>query len=189
MTSGPQVAGGRICEEYPPHSLEPHVLQLFCPVRCPWPAITAHTAPGRRFSPPWNGEEALGAIGSFARARGWRDRGRLGTHSFRRGAAWAATLAGGSFAQLLRARKWRSSAYHQCFDLGREDARAMVSILVGASGDEVPDGHSLPSITLPFQYPEGRPGVKKIPGRRQSMYLKLGGTKYYMGLFFIMSSS
>ena len=50
-------------------------------------------------------------LGSAARQCGWAMPERFGTHSIRREAARAMLEAGGSFAQLLKAGRWHSSAF------------------------------------------------------------------------------
>ena len=54
----------------------------------------------------------------------------------RRGAARAILEAGGSFAQLLRAGQWHSSAFRLYLDLGVEEKKAMAAVLIEASDDE-----------------------------------------------------
>ena len=78
----------------------------------------------------------LSELRYFAEGREWPRANRLGTHSFRRGAARAILEAGGSFAQLLRSGQWHSSAYQLYLDLGHEEATAMASVLVEGSDDE-----------------------------------------------------
>ena len=60
----------------------------------------------------------------------------LQTNLVRPGAARAITLAGRASAQRLMAGKWYSSAYRLYLDLGRKEARATASILIGAPVDE-----------------------------------------------------
>ena len=78
----------------------------------------------------------LSELRYFAAGREWPRAAKLGTHSFRRGAARAILEAGGSFSQLLRSGQWRSSAYQLYLDLGHEEASAMASVLVEGSDDE-----------------------------------------------------
>ena len=75
--------------------------------------------------PGWNGKRALTGLRAFDAGRNWPRGAKLGTHSFRRGAARAILEAGGSFPQLLRSGQWRSSAYQLYLDLGHEEASAM----------------------------------------------------------------
>ena len=77
----------------------------------------------------------LSELRYFAEGREWPRATKLGTHSFRRGAARAILEAGGSFSQLLRSGQWRSAAYQLYLDLGREEANAMASVLVEGSDD------------------------------------------------------
>ena len=63
----------------------------------------------------------------------------LGPPSTRRGAARAILGAGGSFARLLRAGQWHSSAYGLYLDLAFEETKAMASTLIVASDDEGPE--------------------------------------------------
>ena len=83
--------------------------------------------------PGWAGKKVLAELRGFADLKEWRGSGRLGTHSFRRGAARATLEAGASFSQLLRSCHWRSSACQRYLDLGREESRAAASIIVEAS--------------------------------------------------------
>ena len=78
------------------------------------------------------------SLRSMARQFGWEKAGKLGTRSIRRGAARAILAAGGTFAQLLRAVQWHSSAYRLYLDMGGEEAKAMASVLTEDSdeGDE-----------------------------------------------------
>ena len=78
----------------------------------------------------------LSELRDFAAGREWPREGKLGPHSFRRGAARAILEAGASFSQRLRSGQWRSSAYQLYLDLGREEASAMASALVEGSDDE-----------------------------------------------------
>ena len=78
----------------------------------------------------------LAELRYFAEGREWPRANKLGTHSFRRGAARAILEAGGPFSQLLRSGQWRSSAYQPYLDLGHEEASAMASALVVGSDDE-----------------------------------------------------
>ena len=75
---------------------------------------------------------------TMARQLGWGRSEKLGSHSIRRGAARAILEAGGSFAQLLRAGQWHSSACRLYLDLGVEEKKAMAAVLIEASDDEAP---------------------------------------------------
>ena len=75
-----------------------------------------------------NGNDALAAIRDFGT-----------TPFFRRGADQASTQAGGSFAQLLMAGQWRSSAHRLYLDLGRKESLATASILVAALDEGGPE--------------------------------------------------
>ena len=79
----------------------------------------------------------LTELRSVGRAGGWPQAEKLGTHSIRRGAARAILEAGGSFAQLLRAGQWHSSAYKVYLDMGREETSAVTSLLADASDDDL----------------------------------------------------
>ena len=57
----------------------------------------------------------------------------------RRGAARAVLDSAGSFAQLLLAGLWHSSAYRVYFYLGVEETKATASIIIEASDDEGPE--------------------------------------------------
>ena len=65
----------------------------------------------------------------FGELQKWHGAGRLGTHSFRKGAARAMLEVGGSFSQLLRAGPF-------LLDLTCEESRAIASMMVDASDDE-----------------------------------------------------
>ena len=117
MAGGSKLVRVCICEHYDQDTLELHVPQLFCPVCQLWPAIRRLAATGEQLAPWRTGKKVLTDLRAFGESREWRKAGRLGTQSFRRGAAWAVLEAGGFFSQLLRAGRWRSSAY-QLF-LGR----------------------------------------------------------------------
>ena len=60
----------------------------------------------------------------------------MGAHPFRRGAARAILSVGGTFAQLLEAGQWHSSAYQLYIDLGREGPQAVADIRIEASDVE-----------------------------------------------------
>ena len=79
----------------------------------------------------------LTELRAAGRAGGWPQAEKLGTRSIRRGAARAILEAGGSFAQLLRAGQWHSSAYKVYLDMGREEPTAASSLLADASDDEM----------------------------------------------------
>ena len=74
----------------------------------------------------------------MARQFGWEKAKKLGTRSIRRGAARAILAAGGTFAQLLKAGQWHSSAYRLNLDMEGEEAKSMPSVLIDDSdeGDE-----------------------------------------------------
>ena len=72
-------------------------------------------------------------LGSKARCCGWERAGRLGPHKTRRGAARAILDAGGSFAKLLRAGHWHSSAYRAHLDIGIGETKSMALILIEAA--------------------------------------------------------
>ena len=137
MAAGATMVRCCICADYPADSLELHVPQLFCPVCSLWPAIRASVATGGELFPAWSGKRVLSELRAFAGSRQWDRAGRLGTHAFRRGAARAILKAGGSFAQLLRAGQWHSSAYKLYLDLGREESQAVAEVLIEASDGEV----------------------------------------------------
>ena len=120
-------------------SLELHVPELLRPACQLRPAIRQRTALGDPLFPGWAGRGVLSGFRTFAEGRNWPRGEKLGTRSFRRGAARAILEAGGSFPQLLRSGQWRSSAYKLYLDLGREEASAMASVLVEGSGDERDD--------------------------------------------------
>ena len=124
-----------ICEEYAQDALELNAPQLFCPVSQLWPAIRQLAATGEQLFPGWAGKDVLTELRAFGDPREWRGAGRLGNHSFRRGAARVDLEAGGAFYQLLRAGQWRSSAYQLYLDLSFEESKAVASILVEASDD------------------------------------------------------
>ena len=62
--------------------------------------------------------------------------GGLVTRSLRGGAVRSSRETGGSFAQLLKGGRWRSTAYRLFLDLGAEEAAAMAPMLIEASDDE-----------------------------------------------------
>ena len=145
MASGSRLVRACICDEYARDSLELHIPQLLRPARQLWPAIrqlwrsrvsSGGSPVGDPIFPGWNGERVLSDLRGFAAGRNWPRGGKLGTHSFRRGAARAILEARGSFPQLLRSGQWRSSAYQLYLDLGHEEASAVASVLVDGSDDE-----------------------------------------------------
>ena len=136
MATGSRMARACICEDYSPASLELHIPQLLCPVCQLWPAIRQRVPVGGALFEGWTGKRVLAELRYFAEGREWPRAARLGTHSFRRGAARAILDAGGSFAQLLRSGQWHSSAYQLYLDLGHEEATAMASVLVEGSDDD-----------------------------------------------------
>ena len=79
-----------------------------------------------------------GNLRSSARNFGWGNAYRPGTDSIRKGAVRTILEAGGSFAQLLKAGQWRSSAYRHYVDIGAGETNAMAPILIGDSGDVGP---------------------------------------------------
>ena len=136
MASGSRRVRACICDEYARDSLELHVPQLLRPTRQLWPAIRQKTPVGDPIFPGWNGERVLSDLRGFAAGRNWPRGGKLGTHSFRRGAARAALEARGSFSQLLRSGQWRSSAYQLYLDLGHEEASSVASVRADGFDDE-----------------------------------------------------
>ena len=102
-----------------------------------WPAVCRIAATGKHLFPTWTGKLVLTELRPLARAGGWTQAAKLGTHSVRRGAARAILEAGGSFSQLLRAGQWRSLAYKLFLGMGREEPTAVSSLLADASDDEV----------------------------------------------------
>ena len=136
MAAGSRLIRACICDEYASDSLELHIPQLLCPVCQLWPAIRQRAPVGGALFEGWTGKRVLSELRFFAEGRGWPRANKLGTHSFRRGAARAILEAGGSFSQLLRSGQWHSSAYQLYLDLGHEEATAMASVLVEASDDE-----------------------------------------------------
>ena len=137
MATGSRMVRVCVCEDYAQGYLELHAPQLYCPVRHLRPAICRIAAIGQPLSPKRKGKLVLTELRSLARAGGWAQASKLGTHSVRRGAARAILEAGGSFSQLLRAGQWRSLAYKLCLDMGREETTAVSSLLTDASDDEV----------------------------------------------------
>ena len=134
MASGSRLARACVCEDYVRESLE-----LRIPLAPGASAVAGHKAAcGRRGTPSsgWAGRRALSELRAFAEARNWPRSEKLGTHSFRRGAARAVLGARGSFSQLLRSGQWRSSAYQPYLDIGHEEATAIASVLVEGSYDE-----------------------------------------------------
>ena len=136
MASGSRLVRACICDEYTRDSLGLHIPQLLCPGRQLWTAIKQKTPVGEPLLPGRNGKRVLSGLRDFAAGREWPRGGKLGTHSFRRGAARAIPEAGGSFSQLLRSGQWRSSAYRLYLGLGHEEASALASALVEGSDDE-----------------------------------------------------
>ena len=65
---------------------------------------------GEKLFPGFTGPGVTEKLGSAAGRCGWERAKRLGPRGIRRGAAQAILDAGGSIAQLLRARQWHSSA-------------------------------------------------------------------------------
>ena len=136
MAAGSRLVRACICDEYARDSLELHVPQLLCPACQLWAAIMQRAPVGGLLFPGRNGKRALSELRDFAAGREWPRGGKLGTHSFRMGAARAILEAGGSFPRLLRSGQWRSSAYELYLDLGHEEAGALASALVEGSDDE-----------------------------------------------------
>ena len=136
MAGGSKPTSVCICEEYAPDAVELHAPQPFRPVCQPRPAVRRLASAGEQLFPGCAGEKALAELREFEELKDWREAGRLGAHSFRRGAARAILEAGGSFSQLPRSGQWRSSAYQLYLDLGHEESRAMASIMVEAPDDE-----------------------------------------------------
>ena len=91
---------------------------------------------GGNLFPTWTGPDFADKLRSSERNfwRGTAD--RLGTHSVRRGAASTVLAAGGSFAQLLDAGRWRSPAYRLFIDMGAGETKAIASVLMEASDGE-----------------------------------------------------
>ena len=137
MAAGSRMVRVCVCEDYAPGSLGLHAPQLYCPARLLRPAICRIAAIGQPIFPTWAGRLVLTELRSLARAGGWTQASKLGTHSVRRGAARAILAAGGSFSKLLRAGQWHSSAYKLYLDMGREETTAVPSLLPDASDDEV----------------------------------------------------
>ena len=85
------------------------------------------------------GQGFTGNLRSAAGRYGWGKAEKLGPRSIRRGAARSVLDAAGSFAQVLRAGLWHSSAYRVYFDLGTEETKATASIMIEASDDAGPE--------------------------------------------------
>ena len=66
----------------------------------------------------------------------WPLADKLGTHSFRRGAARALMSAVGTWLQLRRAGQLRGNAVRLYLDLGEDERRSMTYILIEGSEDE-----------------------------------------------------
>ena len=125
-----------LCEQNAPESLELHIPQLLCPVCQLWQTVRLLAAVGEPLFPGWAGRKVLPEFGALAGTRNWPRNDKLGTHSFRGGAARASREAKGSFSQLLRSGRWHSSAYQLYLDLSQKEAAAMASVLAGGSDDE-----------------------------------------------------
>ena len=138
MAGGARLVRRCICERYPPGSLEIHVPQLFCPTCVLWDAICGRVRAGDMLFPGLSGPRFTDKLRNMARHLGWERSEKLGSHSIRRGAARAILEAGGSFAQLLKAGQWHSSAYRLYLDLGMEENRAMAEVMIEQSDDEAP---------------------------------------------------
>ena len=119
MTGASKLARVCICEGYAPGALAPHVTQLFCPVCQSRPAVRELASAGEPLFPGWAGKKVPTELRGVAGLREWRGANRLGTHSFRGGAARVISVAGGSSSQLLRSGQWHSSDYEPYLDLGR----------------------------------------------------------------------
>ena len=91
---------------------------------------------GDKLSPGVSGPGFADRSRSLDRRLGWDRAERLGPHSIRRGAARAILEAGGSFAQLLKAGQWHSSAFRLYLDIGVEETKAMAAATIEASDDE-----------------------------------------------------
>ena len=138
MAGGARLVRRCICERYPPGSLEIHVPQLFCPTCVLWDAICGRVRAGDMLFPGLSGPRFTDKLRNMARHLGWERSEKLGSHSIRRGAARAILEAGGSFAQLLKAGQWHSSAYRLYLDLGMEENKAMAQVMIEQSDDEAP---------------------------------------------------
>ena len=135
MPGGARMVRKCICRRYPEGSLEIHVPQLFCPVCSFWESMRRRVMTGEKLFPNITGSTFVSSLRCMARQLGWEKSERLGAHSIRRGAARAILDAGGTFAQLLKAGQWHSSAYRLYLDLGGEEAKAMASVLIEDSED------------------------------------------------------
>ena len=138
MAGGARMVRGCICDRYPPGSLEIHVPQLFCPTCVLWGAICRRVRAGQMLFPGLTGPLFTDKLRRMARSLGYEKAERLGSHSIRRGAARAILEAGGSFAQLLKAGQWHSSAFRLYLDLGVEEKKAMAEVLIEHSDEEAP---------------------------------------------------
>ena len=124
-----------ICERYPARSLEIRLPQLYCPVCVLWETIRRRERTGGKLSPGASGPGFTDRLRSLARRLGWERAERLGPLSIRRGAARAILEAGGSFAQLLKAGHWHSSALRYYLDLGVEETAATAAATIESSDD------------------------------------------------------
>ena len=138
MAGGARMVRGCICEQHPPRSLEIHVPQMFCPTCVLWGAICRRVRAGDMLFPGLTGPRFTDKLRRMARSLGWEKAERLGSRSIRRGAARAILEAGGSFAQLLMAGQWHSSAFRLYLDLGIEEKKATAEVLIGNSDEDAP---------------------------------------------------
>ena len=123
--------------------------QPYCPVCSLWERVCKQVRPGERLFPSWASRMFTKRLRNLASRLGHEGAGRLGTHSVRRGAALAISEPGGTFAQTLRAGRWRSPAHRLFLDPGADEPAATPSILIevsGAEGDERegPQGGPIP---------------------------------------------
>ena len=75
----------------------------------------------------------MGGLRSFAKAQGWKNSARFGTHSPRRGAARAILRVKGSFSKLLHSERWCASTFQFYLDLGCGEAQVVASVLIEVS--------------------------------------------------------
>ena len=129
------------CEGRNPGDEDLHAPQLLCPVCSIWPIVRDRVDVGELMFPFFQSRN----LTRHLRERGarcslltphWPAAHKLGTHSFRRGAARALMPGGGSDAQLLRAGQWRGHAVRLYFDIGEDERRALTDILVEDSEDK-----------------------------------------------------
>ena len=120
--------------------MEMHAPQLYRPVCFLQGQICQGAQPGARFPPAWTGQMFTDSLRKLPTRFGREGARRLGAHRVRGGAARSILETGGTFAQILIAGQWHSSAYRLYLHLGAEGAADMSRLLIESPDDEGDDG-------------------------------------------------